>query len=195
MRFWHVLMYSKVTMVSLARSQETTKICLNKILIWQKNTLKFSYYAHIHLWGLYGICRRKSEKYFTIIKIYQCCRVAYIWKHKRFFFFVKPTSPNWWKLATSLPSIDLCKVNVISIDHYVSWFPFIAQIRTSWHISGSFLDSSQKFRTQSHDDDDNDDATTLCVWYILWWYFDNYSLTLICAAKQISQQVLCLMTI
>ena len=191
MRFWHVLMYSKVTMVSLARSQETTKICLNKILIWKKNTFKFSYYTTLvgNIWDLQEK-KWKISYNVTIIKI-----GLFIWKHKRTFFFVKPTSPNWWKLATSLPSIDLCKVNVISIDHYVSWFPFIAQIRTSWHISGSFLDSSQKFRTQSHDDDDNDDATTLCVWYILWWYFDNYSLTLICAAKQISQQVLCLMTI
>lgn len=191
MRFWHVLMYSKVTMVSLARSQETTKICLNKILIWQKKYIQI-FILYYTCWEYMGFTGEKWKISYnvTIIKI-----GLFIWKHKRTFFFVKPTSPNWWKLATSLPSIDLCKVNVISIDHYVSWFPFIAQIRTSWHISGSFLDSSQKFRTQSHDDDDNDDATTLCVWYILWWYFDNYSLTLICAAKQISQQVLCLMTI
>ena len=192
-------MYSKVTMVSLARSQETTKICLNKILIWQKKKHIQIFILYYTCWGYMGFPGEKVKNILQVYNyknkiVYQCYRVAYM-KTKAYVFFVKPTSPNWWKLATSLPSIDLCKVNVISIDHYVSWFPFIAQIRTSWHISGSFLDSSQKFRTQSHDDDDNDDATTLCVWYILWWYFDNYSLTLICAAKQISQQVLCLMTI
>ena len=104
-------------------------------------------------------------------------------KTQAYFFFVKlkPTSPNWWKLATSLPSIDLCKVNVISIDHYVSWFPFIAQIRTSWHISQDLFWTAHKNSGHNHTTTTTMMTRRHCVFstYILWWYFDNYALTLI----------------
>ena len=63
----------------------------------------------------------------------------------------------------------------------VSWFPFIAQIRTSWHISGSFLDSSKIQDTITR-------RWRRDIVYILWWYFDNYSNPMwYCATK--SQQV------
>ena len=79
-------MYSKVTMVSLARSQETTKICLNKILIWQKKYTQIFILCTYTLVGIIWDLQEKKWKIFYNYKNISVLSGCIYMKTQAFFF-------------------------------------------------------------------------------------------------------------